>query len=282
MLSGSEAKSFFHLLQKGRESIEEEIGEPLEWRELAAGKESHIRLSKHHIDPANRLDWGRQHEWLREKLELFHKVFAPRIKTLKAEDYSSNYNNQPSPKPNAASLISSPEFTAPIKNQQLLKTVQSTRRSSLPWIVSGIAVLLIIGVVVTVLWSRRTNMGTNGVSDINATPTPMSGEANTPTTNTSANTANSVNNEVVNGATNENAGGRSKNQQTTTNGNPVSPSQVRVPPTAVTISTPIPGTRVTQPQMTTIATPVPGPRVTQPPPMIISTPTPDVTQRPPL
>jgi hypothetical protein len=44
------------------------------------------------IDLENRQDWNRQHEWLCDKLEVFHKVFSPRVKTLDVNDYIPDEN----------------------------------------------------------------------------------------------------------------------------------------------------------------------------------------------
>jgi hypothetical protein len=58
----------------------------VEWRELPGKKESHVVLRRS-ADPTRREDWPEQHDWLRDKLEAFHRVFGPRIKELSAEDY---------------------------------------------------------------------------------------------------------------------------------------------------------------------------------------------------
>ena len=50
-------------------------------------KQSYISLSLHETDLEDRQDWNRQHEWLCEQLETFHRVFSPRVKTLDASDY---------------------------------------------------------------------------------------------------------------------------------------------------------------------------------------------------
>jgi hypothetical protein len=58
----------------------------LEWRERPDGKESHVVLRRYDVDPSNRSDWPDQHQWFRENLEAFHRVFASRIKALKVDD----------------------------------------------------------------------------------------------------------------------------------------------------------------------------------------------------
>ncbi|HKS29040.1 MAG TPA: DUF4268 domain-containing protein [Pyrinomonadaceae bacterium] len=81
---GPDAKSHFHLLERDKGAIQDEVGEALEWRELPKRKESQVRLCKYRIEIENRQDWPSQHEWLQEKLELFHRVFAPRVQRLES------------------------------------------------------------------------------------------------------------------------------------------------------------------------------------------------------
>jgi hypothetical protein len=42
----------------------------------------HLRRS---VDIGDRASWPEQHEWLRQKLELLHRAFAPRVKQLSDE-----------------------------------------------------------------------------------------------------------------------------------------------------------------------------------------------------
>ena len=82
---GENGKPYFHRLKQDRVEIEKEIGADLEWRENPV--EHYIGLYQHDADPQNRQDWDRQHQWLCEQLETFHKVFAPRIQALNTSDY---------------------------------------------------------------------------------------------------------------------------------------------------------------------------------------------------
>ena len=66
--------------------IESEIGVELAWEENP--KENYISLYEG-ADLEDRNDWERQHQWLCEQLEIFHAVFAERVKTLNASDYST-------------------------------------------------------------------------------------------------------------------------------------------------------------------------------------------------
>ena len=86
-VKGQNATAHFHLLMEKREEIESEFGEPLEWDELPDHDSSRISLHKGDTDPGDETDWSNQHEWLTSKLELFDKVFRPRIKALNATDW---------------------------------------------------------------------------------------------------------------------------------------------------------------------------------------------------
>ena len=67
--------------------IETELEDSLEWAELPERKSSRISLRKTNTDPGDETDWPNQHEWFASKLELFDKVFRPRIKALNADDW---------------------------------------------------------------------------------------------------------------------------------------------------------------------------------------------------
>ena len=86
-LRGPNAKPHFYLLERDKVDIEEDIGAELEWDEKHGRKRDYINLSLEEIDLADRQDWDRQHQWLCEQLEIFHKVFSPRVKGLDAGDY---------------------------------------------------------------------------------------------------------------------------------------------------------------------------------------------------
>ena len=81
------ATAYFHLLKEQQEKVERAFGEPLEWDKMLEYKSSRISLRKGDTDPGNETDWPNQHEWFASKLELFDKVFRPRIKALNAADW---------------------------------------------------------------------------------------------------------------------------------------------------------------------------------------------------
>ncbi len=64
-----------------KEQIEKEIGEPLTWHNPLEKRTCRIYVRKS-TNLQDRSKWPEQHAWLVEKLELFRKVFAERVKKL--------------------------------------------------------------------------------------------------------------------------------------------------------------------------------------------------------
>ena len=84
VLMGKNAKQSFAALEQKRVEIEKAIGLPLTWHNPEGKNMCRIYTRTN----ANFLDsklWPQQHEWLREKLEIFQKVFAPIVKGLDQE-----------------------------------------------------------------------------------------------------------------------------------------------------------------------------------------------------
>jgi len=84
------SKPHFHLLRLQQTQIEAEAGQSLEWRELPTMKSSDISTYLWSVELTDRDDWPRQHKWVAEKLDLFHKIFSWRVKALYAADYVPN------------------------------------------------------------------------------------------------------------------------------------------------------------------------------------------------
>ena len=84
-IRGENAKEQFHMLKTQQTAIEKEFGNTLKWEELQGKESCWIALEKNNTDPADEADWENQHEWFASKLELFDKVFRPRIKALNAK-----------------------------------------------------------------------------------------------------------------------------------------------------------------------------------------------------
>ena len=87
VIAGQDAKAHFKLLKQQQVEIQTELSETLEWEELPDKASSRISLRKENTDPQDESDWTTQHDWLSSKLELFDRVFRPRIKTLNAADW---------------------------------------------------------------------------------------------------------------------------------------------------------------------------------------------------
>ena len=81
-ITGQSAKDHFAGLELQKDQIEAELGYALRWDPLPAGQDTKISISLENTDPEDRIDWPRQHEWLSERLNQLHAVFANRIKTL--------------------------------------------------------------------------------------------------------------------------------------------------------------------------------------------------------
>jgi hypothetical protein len=76
-------KSLFNELVKRKDLIEREIGSSLEWMELANKKASRIKISKD-SDVENSAGWTADFAWLKEKGELFQRVFQKHMREAKA------------------------------------------------------------------------------------------------------------------------------------------------------------------------------------------------------
>ncbi len=88
VIGNPDAKAFFELLKAERADIERDAGEALTWYSQEGTTMCRI-YARQSADINNREDWPRQHEWLRQRLEAFHRVFAPRVRMLDAADYQA-------------------------------------------------------------------------------------------------------------------------------------------------------------------------------------------------
>lgn len=67
-----DGKEYFECLYEYKDVVEQELGYSLEW-------ENQISIRLGEVDPKEKSDWPRQHEWLSDKLNDMHRVFAKRI-----------------------------------------------------------------------------------------------------------------------------------------------------------------------------------------------------------
>jgi hypothetical protein len=74
-------RGWFEFLESRKVEIEKELGQ-LDWHNEPDRREPQIFLRWNGVDPSERKEWPKQHKWLLEKLEAFHKVFAPIVKNF--------------------------------------------------------------------------------------------------------------------------------------------------------------------------------------------------------
>ncbi|MCK5940990.1 MAG: DUF4268 domain-containing protein [Planctomycetes bacterium] len=84
-LHGPDVEAHYQLLLAQKAVIESELGFELEWR--ANEKERKLLVEKG-WDPVNRSLWGKEHEWLLDKLTRLESAFRPRIRELDARDWT--------------------------------------------------------------------------------------------------------------------------------------------------------------------------------------------------
>jgi Domain of unknown function (DUF4268) len=84
-LESSKAKQEFVALERQKDAIERELGFDLAWHN-PEGKASCRLYTRRDADFLNESLWPQQFEWLRQRLETMHRVFAPIIRNLKVEN----------------------------------------------------------------------------------------------------------------------------------------------------------------------------------------------------
>lgn len=80
-LESLNSKTDFAKLEREKDKIEAELGEPLTWYNPEAVRVCRIYLRKTVI-LTDRSKWPEYNAWLLDKLEALHRVFAPRVKQL--------------------------------------------------------------------------------------------------------------------------------------------------------------------------------------------------------
>jgi hypothetical protein len=83
-LDGPNSKQEFAALEKKKQAIEEALGCSLTWHNPENKAACRI-FTRQDADFLNEKLWPQQFEWLRQRLEAMHKVFAPIVKNLKLE-----------------------------------------------------------------------------------------------------------------------------------------------------------------------------------------------------
>ena len=80
-IGGENAKEHYLELESMKEEIEAELGEPLNWQNVADQKSCKVYL-RTSADLRDESNWPRYHAWLLEKIDAMHNVFSQRIKSL--------------------------------------------------------------------------------------------------------------------------------------------------------------------------------------------------------
>jgi len=81
-LPGKNAKKNFQTLVAIKEKIESEMNESLEWEEHPENGPHKVLLKAYECPLHDEGDWKRQHDWLKEKLCLFNRIFRPLCRQL--------------------------------------------------------------------------------------------------------------------------------------------------------------------------------------------------------
>ncbi len=80
--NGPPGKVWFDQIAAQKDQIEAVVGQSLEWQRLDNKKMSKIVLPLEPADATDEADWQRQHNWIADKLELFHRAFSPLVRDL--------------------------------------------------------------------------------------------------------------------------------------------------------------------------------------------------------
>ena len=76
-----DAQKYYGYIEAQKDVFEKELGFPLVWS-TQEGTKSRKIYAKKNVNTSDIKDWINQHKWLKDHLETFYKVFAPKIKAL--------------------------------------------------------------------------------------------------------------------------------------------------------------------------------------------------------
>jgi hypothetical protein len=83
VINGDERNDYYSILEKKyKQQISQQLNMELTWRFLPDAKENQIVAAPLKADPIERGDWRRQHEWLKNTVEAFHRVLSPIIRKI--------------------------------------------------------------------------------------------------------------------------------------------------------------------------------------------------------
>jgi len=86
VIAAAPHQEYYSQLLQVRREIEAEVKAELEWHERPELKTSRVERYLRDADPSDRDDWPRQHAWLVDTLEGFHRAFANRVRSLDVND----------------------------------------------------------------------------------------------------------------------------------------------------------------------------------------------------
>lgn len=86
VLTGPDRRENLRRLAVHRREVEQEVGQTLEWDEMAGNHESHVFAQLDGADPRERDHWPQQHKWLSSRLQAFQACFRKRIQPLTPSD----------------------------------------------------------------------------------------------------------------------------------------------------------------------------------------------------
>jgi hypothetical protein len=81
-VKGEKAKLHFGRLLQQKSDIEAQIGYALEWDEVPTRQDCRVGSLLQNVDPENKSDWPRQHEWMATRLNEMHQAFVGRVRNL--------------------------------------------------------------------------------------------------------------------------------------------------------------------------------------------------------
>jgi hypothetical protein len=88
-------KVAFRALLAQKNSIENEIGEPLDWQELPSKEACRIALYKYGVDPSDEKQFPALHSWMLSRMDKFRSAFMPRVKSLVSESADADEVEEP-------------------------------------------------------------------------------------------------------------------------------------------------------------------------------------------
>jgi hypothetical protein len=94
VISHTNSKTYFSILELHKAEIEVEFGESLIWYSNPEARSCRIFIRRS-TNLNARDNWSEQHKWLRDKLDKLHKVFSTRVKQLSLDESVASSSSEP-------------------------------------------------------------------------------------------------------------------------------------------------------------------------------------------